>query len=103
MIVRTAPILLPDADAMRAMVRLESQLRRAADDLAETLDAMRAAMEAPLIKLPMSERMGTRARCGEWMPRPRQSCGRTPGHGGGHRSLSVVIDEAVRRRAERAA
>ena len=102
MIVRTAPSILPEPDAMRAMERLEAQLRRAADDLAATLDAMRVAAEAPLVDMVVPERPG-RPRCKRWMTTSLEPCGRTVGHGGGCRSLSVVMDEARRRRVGRRA
>jgi hypothetical protein len=93
-IVRTAPIVLPQPDAMRAMERLESQLRRAADDLAAELAAMRAATEAQLVTMPDP----SRPTCGRWMPNARDYCGRGPGHKQGCRTRATMDAETERRR-----
>jgi hypothetical protein len=93
-IVRTAPIVLPQPDAMRAMERLESQLRRAADDLAAELAAMRAATEAQLVTMPDP----SRPTCGRWMRNVRDYCGRAPGHTPGCRTRATLDAETARRR-----
>lgn len=100
MIVRTAPALPSSPDSIRAMERLEAQLRRAADDLAEALGAIRDAEINAAIEAvpPWDERQ-----CGVWMPLSRERCGRRKEHRGGHRSRSVMDDEAVRRARGRAA
>jgi hypothetical protein len=94
MIVRTAPVVLPQPDAMRAMERLESQLRRAADDLAAELAAMRAAVEAPLVAIPDPD---TRPVCGKWMRNLQTFCARSPGHTPTCRSREAM-DSAKERR-----
>jgi hypothetical protein len=94
MIVRTAPVVLPQPDAMRAMERLESQLRRAADDLAAALAAMRAATEAQLVTMPDP----SRPTCGRWMRNARDYCGRAPGHKQGCRTRATMDAETARRR-----
>lgn len=93
MIVRTSPITLPAPDAIRAMERLESQLRRAADDLAASLVDMRAAVEAPLVRL---EHLGPDldGRCGKWMKRAAAPCGRNAGHDNPCRSRFAMDNEA---------
>lgn len=98
MIVRTAPIILPEPDAMRAMERLEAQLRRAADDLAETLAQMRAAAEAPMVE--MAEPMPD-DKCNRWMRVALQFCGRRIGHGGSCRSYREMRERSARRSPER--
>jgi hypothetical protein len=95
MIVRTAPVVLPQPDAMRAMERLESQLRRAADDLAAELAAMRAATEAQLVTIPNPD---SRPTCGRWMRNVRDYCGRAPGHKQGCRTRATMDAETARRR-----
>jgi hypothetical protein len=94
MIVRTAPVVLPQPDAMRAMERLESQLRRAADDLAAALAAMRAATEAQLVTMPDP----SRPTCGRWMRNARDYCGRAPGHKQRCRTRATMDAETARRR-----
>lgn len=108
-IVRTAPTTIPGPDAMRAMERLEAQLRRAADDLAESLVAMRegqrlqaeAEVQQALAAIagPVE---GGRPRCARWMPRVGQPCGRFAGHRDSCRSRALMDEEAARRARRRA-
>ena len=98
MMVRTTPVVLPAPDAMRAMERLEAQLRRAADDLAETLAEMRAALEVPLVELPGDDES---PRCNHWMPKAKAPCHRFKGHADNHRSKAVMDAEADRKRGHR--
>jgi hypothetical protein len=103
MIVRSAPVVLAEADAMRAMERLESQLRRAADDLAEALAAMREAATLPLIDVPLAdEAWHGKPRCNKWMRNAGQFCGRFADHVDTCRSRSAMESDADRRRALRA-
>ena len=99
MIVRTTPVILPEPDAMRAMERLEAQLRRAADDLAASLASMREAATLPLIELPEAE---SRPRCNRWMPVVKEACPRFAGHGGSCRSRYALQSDADRQRSGRA-
>lgn len=101
MIVRTAPVVLPAPDAMRAMERLESQLRRAADDLAETLSEMREATAATLVVMPDPE--GYRSRCGKWMPNSRAWCGRLADHRRECRSVAAMESERLMKKTARTA
>lgn len=105
MIVRTAPVILPAPDAMRAMERLEAQLRRAADDLAETLSAMRREHEA-LAEAEVAAEMARLAPpdgtlCGHWMPRMGEPCARFAGHSDHHRSRQGMDRDRDRQRAGR--
>lgn len=102
MIVRTAPIVLPAPDALRAMERLESQLRRAADDLAAELEVMRSAVVAPLIEVPdPNDEWRGRPRCGQWMRHRKAYCGRFAGHRDSHRSRDTMAAEAARKASSR--
>jgi hypothetical protein len=94
MIIRTVPNLPPAPDVVRAMERLEAQLRRAADDLAATL----AALEAPV---PVEEVPCQPVRlvpvCGKWMRYAKDTCARRPGHANHCRSRLVMDADAAAR------
>ena len=98
--VRTAPVTAVAPDALRAMERLESQLRRAADDLAETLAAVREVATMPLPLPP--EPLPDGSRCGRWMPRVGAPCARFAGHGDHHRTRRLMDVDAARRSERRA-
>ena len=104
MIVRTTPTVLPGPDAMRALERLESQLRRAADDLAVTLVEMRREYDAVLAAdvAAAQEKRQSDGSCGKWMPVAGEACGRRAGHNGVCRSRTTMDAEA-RRKSRRAA
>ena len=111
MIVRTAPVLLPVAsvdvvrvpvnmDVVRVLERLESQLRRAADDLATSLPDLRMAADAELesarrlMEAGMRERLEQEVlqaagRCGKSMKEGRR-CHRKMGHDWEHRSREAM-------------
>jgi hypothetical protein len=76
--IRTAPALPAQPDAIRAMTRLEAQLRRASDDLAESLAELRKMEHEP-------ERFRGVARppkplCKRYMPHSQAQCARYEGH-----------------------
>ena len=96
-IVRTAPVILPEPDAMRAMERLEAQLRRAADDLAASLATMREAATLPLVEIPGPDR----PRCNRWMPIAKEPCRRQPGHRDSCRSRAAMESDTYRQRVQR--
>lgn len=106
MMVRSAPTILPAPDAMRAMERLEAQLRRAADDLAETLSAMRRE-HLSLVESEVAAELERLApvdgsRCTRWMRRVGQPCGRFAGHAGSCRSRDAMDRDRDRQRIGRA-
>lgn len=98
-IVRTTPRLPVSPDVLRVLERLESQLRRAADDLAEAIADMEpaTAYEPPA---PMLDRMS--ARCLQIM-RSGQLCGRFSGHRNDHRSIAALDSDMERKRRARVA
>jgi hypothetical protein len=100
-IVRTRPGLPPSPDMLRAMERLESQLRRAADDLALAIAAERAMAPEPWTP-PDRYTSGYRGleRCGRLMEVLRQPCARLEGHGGQCRSRAAMESDRARRRRD---
>jgi hypothetical protein len=103
-ILRTAPAVPPDPDLLRAMERLESQLRRAADDLARALGAARLASLPPPPEPPSDAEdvYRGRRRCRRWMPAARTRCDRLEGHRGPCRTREAM-DNARRARRRAAA
>ena len=94
MMTRTRPAALPSGaapDVVRALERLECQMRRAADDLAATLEAIRAA--GLLAAVP--------GRCGRVMRSPGDRCARFTGHNGGCRSRAALDADMRRNRTSR--
>lgn len=90
MIVRTTPGLPVDRDVIRVLGRLESQLRRAADDLSEAIASMEPA-EPPVEELVLG-------RCGQLMRDRVSRCGRRPGHRPGCRSTQAMKRDSVKSR-----
>ena len=104
MIVRTAPALPASPDMLRAMERLESQLRRAADDLALAIAAER--MPAPPAPDPAAPReppdryaapFRGKARCGRLMGLVLEPCARLEGHRDCCRSRAAMEADRARR------
>ena len=98
MIVRTTPSIPVEPDAIRAMERLEVQLRRAADDLGRTLADLRRVRVATAITEPVAP-----GRCGLWMPVAKERCHRRAAHRNSCRTRGAMEAEALMRRAGRAA
>jgi hypothetical protein len=82
------------------MERLEAQLRRAADDLAETLAAARQSTDDPTplrVVEPPDAMFRGRRRCGLWMPQAREACARLEGHSNCCRTHEAMETERLMR------
>ena len=108
-IVRTVPVLPPSPDMLRAMERLEAQLRRAADDLALAIAAERLPVPGPaaVVAQEAPDRYRNafrgRERCGRLMSLVGAPCARLEGHRDGCRSREAMESDRLRRVGERRA